>query len=243
MPVSTDTRPARWRCREDHPCPIRCRVYGLLPVRFSLLLLLCCSGLANASWSGVSLELGNFDSDWEFGRDIREAQISEISFQIEEKTESNLTVGASFGYVDLRVIAASDSAAETRKFDGEFIRVYLRQPWRINDTISLHGAFSIRYTTGNESGDGDDRAEIDWTESAFELGLSLRFKNFRIVPYAAYHDIDGDISDDITDVFEMDEALIQGVRFDYFVEDTAFIRFEFVSGGQEGGYLNFVRRY
>jgi len=215
----------------------------LLVLRFSLLLLLCYSGLANAQWTGVSLEIGNFDSDWDFGRDTREAQISEINFQIEEKTESNLTVGASIGYVDLRVVAASDSAAETRKFDGEFISVYLRQPLRINDTISLHGAFSFRYTTGNESGDADERAGIDWTQSVFELGLSLRFRNFRIVPYAAYHDIDGDISDDITDVFEMDEALIRGLRFDYFIEDTAFIRFEFVSGGQEGGYLSFVRRY
>ena len=41
----------------------------------------------------------------------------------------------------------------------------------------------------------------------------------------------------------MDEALSHGLRFDYFVEETAFIRFEIVSGGFAGGYLNFVRRY
>jgi len=208
-----------------------------------LLLLLCYSVLANASVTGVSFEIGNYDSDWKFGRETREAQISEIDIQFEDKTESNLTVGARIGYLDMRVVADSDSVAENRKFDGEFIGLYLRQPWRINDTLSLHGAFSFRYTTGRESGDADERAEIDWTESVFELGFSLRFANLRIQPYAAYHDIDGDISDDITDVFEMDEALVHGLRFDYFVEDTGFIRFELFSNGQQGGYLSFVRRY
>jgi hypothetical protein len=193
--------------------------------------------------SGISFDIGNYDSDWGFGRETREAQISEISINIEDKTESNLTVGASIGYFDLRVVADSDSTAENRKFDGEFLGIYLRQPWQMSDKISLHGAFSIRYATGNESGEDDERAEIDWTESVFELGLSLRFGNLRIQPYTAYHDIDGDISDDITDVFEMDEALVHGLRFDYFVESTAFIRFEFFSDGQQGGYLSFVRRY
>ena len=239
MPLSTDNRLAtgiagtartRW-------------VSTSFPVRFSLLLLLCYSGLATAQWTGVSLELANIDSDWEFERDTREAQISEISFQIEEKTEFNLAVGATIGYVDLRVIAASDSAAETQKFDGQYLGLYLRQPVRISDHISLHGAFSIRYTSGSESGDADERAEIDWTQSVFELGLSLRYANFRIMPYAAYQDVDGDISGDSVEVFEMEDALIQGVRFDFFVEETAFIRFVYVSGGMQGGYLNFVRRY
>lgn len=212
-------------------------------MRFSLLLLLFFSSLAAADWSGISFEIGNYDSDWEFERDTREAQISEINFQIEERTESGLTVGASIGYVDLRAVADSNSAAETLKFDGEFVRVYLRQPLRITDHLSLQGALSIRYTSGRESGDVDDRAEVDWTESAFELGLSIRFGNYRIMPYSAYRDVDGDISDDGTDVFELEEALVQGLRFDYFVEDSAFIRFEFVSGGAQGGYINFVRRY
>ncbi len=212
-------------------------------MRFSILLLLFFSSLAAADLTGISFEVGNYDSDWEFKRDNREAQISEISFQIEDKTESGLTVGASIGYVDLRVVAASNSTAETLKFDGEFVKVYLRQPLRINDHLSLQGALSIRYTSGSESGDGEDQAEVDWFESVFELGLSLRFGNLRIMPYSAYRDVDGDISDDGTDIFELEEALVQGLRLDYFVEDSAFIRFEFVSGGAQGGYINFVRRY
>lgn len=214
-------------------------------MRFSLLLLLLFSSLVSAEWTGVALEIGETDSDWKFEDDIREAQISEINFQIEEKIETGLTFGASIGYFDMRVIADSDSAAETLKFDGQYLGLYIRQPLPISKHVSFHGLFSIRYASGTESGadDEDDEQDIDWTQSAFELGLNLRFSRLRIAPYAIYQDVDGDISGGGTEVFELDEPLTQGVRFDYFVEDTAFVRFEFVTGGRSGGYLSFVRRY
>lgn len=212
-------------------------------MRFSLLLLLLFSSLASAEWTGVSLEIGETDSDWKFEDDVREAQISEINFQVEEKIDTGLTFGASIGYFDTRVVADSDSAAETMKFDGQYLGLYIRQPLPISKRLSFHGLFSIRYTSGTESGADDDEKNIDWTQSAFELGFNLRFSKLRISPFAIYQDVDGDISGGGTDVFELDEPMTQGVRFDYFVEDTAFVRFEFVTGGRSGGYLSFVRRY
>ena len=214
-------------------------------MRFSLLLLLLFSSLVSAEWTGVALEIGETDSDWKFEDDIREAQVSEINFQIEEKIETGLTFGAISGYFDMRVIADSDSAAETLKFDGQYLGLYIRQPLPISKHVSFHGLFSIRYANGTESGadEEDDEKDIDWTQSSFELGLNLRFSRLRIAPYAIYQDVDGDISGGGTEVFEPDEPLTQGVRFDYFVEDTAFVRFEFVTGGRSGGYLSFVRRY
>ncbi|MDH3448659.1 MAG: hypothetical protein OEO18_11010 [Gammaproteobacteria bacterium] len=211
-------------------------------MRFSLLLPLCLySGLANALWTGVSMEIGNYDADWVFAGEAREAQISTINFQIEEKTTSELRVGASIGYLDLRLVA--DTAAQTKKFNGEYIGVYLRLPVRISDSLSLHGQLGFRYNSGNESGT-DIRTGIDWTESSLLLGLGLRFASLRIMPFAVYQDIDGDINDDDgTLIFELDEAMSSGVRFDYFVEDSAFIRLEFVSGGRAGGYLTFARQY
>ena len=214
-------------------------------MRFSLLLLLLFSSLVSAEWTGVALEIGETDSDWKFEDDIREAQVSEINFQIEEKIETGLTFGVSIGYFDMRVIPDRDSAAETLKFDGQYLGLYIRQPLPISKHVSFHGLFSIRYASGTESGadDEDDEKDIDWTQSSFELGLNLRFSRLRIAPYAIYQDVDGDISGGGTEVFELDEPLTQGVRFDYFVEDTAFVRFEFVTGGRSGGYLSFVRRY
>jgi len=214
-------------------------------VRISLLILLLFPGLASAFWTGVSLELGNTDSDWRFDSDTREAQISELNFQIEEKTDTDLTVGANIGYFDLRVVADSDSAAQTMKFDGQYLGIYLRQSFDISDHVGLQLLFSVRYTTGNESGvdEDEDEADVEWTQSGVEFGVSFRYANLRISPYAAYQDIDGDINGDSTDVFELEDSLTQGIRFDYFVEDSAFIRFEFVTGARNGGYLNFVRRY
>ena len=213
------------------------RMLLLLPV------LLCLPSMAAASWTGISVKLANIDSDWAFGSETREAQSSEISFQIEERTSTNLSVGAEIGYFDMRVVPARDSSVETFKFDGQYLGIYLHQPLRFNNWLSMHGSLGMRYSTGNQSGNDEDDAEIDWTSTLFELGLSLRFANFRFTPYAVYHDIDGDISGDGTDTFEMDEDLIQGIRIDFFTEDTAFIRFDFTTGGTAGGYISFVRRY
>ena len=214
-------------------------------MRFSLLLLLLFTSLASADWTGVSLEFGDTDSDWEFEDDTREARVSELSFSVEEKIDTGLAFGASLGYFDMRVVADSNSAAETRKFDGQYLGIYIRQPFELSQHVALHGLFSYRYATGSESGadDEDDEKDIDWTQSSFELGFNLRFSRLRIAPYAIYQDIDGDISGGGTDVFELDEPLTQGIRFDYFLEDSAFVRFEIVSGGRSGGYLSFVRRY
>ena len=209
----------------------------------ALLVLAFTAPMAAASWTGISLKLANIDSDWSFGSETREAQSSELSFQIEERTDTNLSVGAEIGYFDMRVVPERNSAAETLKFDGQYLGIYLHQPVHFNDWLSMHGALGIRFSTGDESGDDEDDAEIDWTSSLFELGLSLRFAHFRITPYAVYHDIDGDISGDGADTFEMEEDLTQGIRIDYFTEKTAFIRFDFTTGGTVGGYIHFVRRY
>jgi len=217
---------------------------GSILLRVILMLMLFFPSIATASWTGISARLANVDSDWAFRSETREAQVSELSFQIEERTATNLTVGAEIGYFDMRVIPPSDSLAETLKFDGQYLGIYLRQPVRLNDWLSLHGSLGMRYSSGSESGSSDDdEAEIDWTSTLFELGLSLRYSNFRITPYVIFHDIDGDISDDGTHVFEMDEDTSQGIRVDFFTDDTAFIQFDFTTGGSVGGYINFVRRY
>ncbi len=200
---------------------------------------------AQAEWTGVSARLANVESDWSFESGRREADISELSFQIEEKIESGLAVGLDLGYMDMRLIPSADSPAESLKFDGQYIGIYLRQPLRISERLELHGMFSISYHSGDQSGADadDDDAEIDWTSSLLEIGMGLRFSKFRVTPYAVYNDIDGDVSGGGTEVFDMEDNLSQGIRFDYFVEDTAFIQFDFIAGGSAGGYLNFVRRY
>jgi hypothetical protein len=211
-------------------------------LRCGLLLLGLQSGVANADWSGISLTIGDTDVGWKFRDENREAQISEISIQIEDRTDSGLAVGASIGYVDLRLVADTDIA--TRKFDGQFVGIYLRQDYAVTDKLSLHGIFGFRYASGNESGDVDINSDISWSETGLELGIGYRIVNLRIMPFAAWSNLDGDISDeDGTRIFELEDPLTQGIRFDLYVEQTAFVRLEFVDGSRRGGYLVFARRY
>lgn len=210
-------------------------------LRYGLALFLFYSGLVSAFWSGVAIEFGNYDTDWAFKQETREAQTSQISFKLEDKTDSNLTGGVELGYFDTRVVAPDSSTAETLKFDGGFFSVYLRQPVPISDWLSLYGKIGLRYTSGSESGDGN--ADIDWTTALFELGMGLRFSNYRVTPFVVYEDVDGDISNDGTETFEMDDEITQGIKFDYFTDSVSFIQLVFVTGGNEGGYINFVRRY
>ncbi len=211
-------------------------------LRVILLLLGLCPGIAQADWTGISLNFANNSSDWNFRGETREAKNSEISFRIEERTDSGLSVGAAIGYFDLRV--AGDSAADTVKFDGQYFGIYLRQEFDITGHLSLHGNFGFKYSSGNESGDEEIEADIGWTETDLELGLGFRAANLRIIPFAAWSYVDGDISDEGgTSVFDVEQADYQGIRFDLYVEQTAFVRLEFTGGGRSGGSLLFVRRY
>ncbi len=213
-------------------------------MRFSLFLLLgVCVNLAQANWTGVELSLSNTDSDWDFDGDTRESQVDQISLQIEEKTNSGTRIGATFGHLSLRLVA--DNPSDTRKFDAQFLGVYLRQPVALTDSIELHGQLNLRYATGRENdSDDDDRADIDWSEIDLQFGLGWRFAQFRIMPFVTYSDIDGDIDDDLgTRIFELDDPVSRGVALDYFVDKTAFLRLEIYQGNRSGGYLTFARRY
>ena len=214
-------------------------------MRFKLLvLLLLFSELAQADWTGVSVNIANLESDWKFDSAVREAQIDSIDFRIEEKTATGLSVGFGIGFFSMRL--KGDSVTDSSKFDGEYLNIYLRQRIPVGKTFSLFGSMSYRYNTGNDDGgdDVDDRADIDWSETNFQVGVSARIANFRVTPFAAYYHIDGDISDDNgTEVFEMDDPESQGIQLDYYLEDTAFIRLVIQSGSQAGGYLTFARRY
>ena len=216
---------------------------GLAGLRWQLaaLLLLACPGPTAAFWTGVEVSIANVDADWDFDAETREAQTSQISFQVEEKTETGLRVGVSLGYFDTRLVA--DDPSPTLKFDGHFVGLYLNRLVGIGEHVELYGQFDLSYHSGQDSL-VDERFDIDWTEVGVEFGASLRFAHYRITPYVVYTDIDGDISDlaDV-DVFELDEPVSGGIHFDYFVEPTAFVRLSLQGGGNAGGYLNFVRRY
>ena len=86
--------------------------------------------------------------------------------------------------------------------------------------------------------------DISWTEIDFYFGTSLKLSHIRISPLVIYQSVDGDVSDDFgSHDFELDDPMSAAIRFDYFVEKTAFVRLQFTTGNSEGILLSFAREY
>ncbi|HUV21810.1 MAG TPA: hypothetical protein VMZ32_08495 [Gammaproteobacteria bacterium] len=191
----------------------------------------------------MAIEIADLESDWVFADTSRVAKINSISLQIEERAESGLAVGISIGYLSMRV--GGDSTAPATKFEAQNLQVYLRPEFPLGESMSLETLLSYGYYTGDENVASDsDRADIEWSQVRAEIGVSFRFKNLRVTPFTSYSRIDGDISGlNASAGFELEDPFNQGVRFDIFVERTAFIGIRLQTGSQPGGYLSFVRRY
>ncbi len=223
-----------------------CRRFGHADLRAAaaclLLLLALRPGNASAEWTGISMDFANNTSDWKFRSETRQARNSEFQFSIEERTASGLAVGVAIGYFDMRLAGSTD--LETIKFDGQYFRIYLRQDYAMTDKLSLHGGLGFKYASGTESGSAEERPSIDWNETDVEIGIGFLLGNLRVMPFAAWNDVDGDISGAAgTSTFGLERPDTLGIRFDLFVERTAFVGLELTSGSHSGGKLMFVRRY
>jgi hypothetical protein len=181
------------------------------------------------------------DSDWEFSDGVSVAKTTSLRLRIEERTESGLSVGAGIAYLSMRV--AEEGSSQSTKFEAENLQIYLRQIFTITESFSFEGLMSYGYYTGRENVI-EDRDQIEWSQVDVEFGASIRTSNLRITPFASYSSVDGDISGtDAGGTFELEDPFSYGVRFDYFVETTAFLSLRLQTGSQTGGYFSFVRRY
>jgi len=208
------------------------------------LFLLFATTTLKADWSGISASIEELESDWVFENNTRSARVSRLNLSFEEKTRSELRVGANIG----RLSASTSNEIgprNTRKYDASYFGVYLRYPIQLGDYFALKNKLTYQYHSGSESNiNGDEGAEIDWREISFELGLSAKLANLRITPFAIYNDVSGDISDDTgTDSFESDSEVSGGVSIDVFLEPTAFIRLRFSTGDYDSASMIFAREF
>ncbi len=214
-----------------------------LPARlpaFCLMLCLAC-GNAWAEWTGVAFEIADTRSDWDLDNGTREAKITSLLLQIEERTATGFTVGGGIGYMTMRV--DGNDRVDTKKFDGEFLQVYFRQEFALGESLTLDAMLDYNLYRGDEN-DSDDRDDIDWNQLGIELGASIQPGNVRYTPFVSYTNIDGDISgSDPTESFSLEDEYGYGLRLDFFTESTAFIRLKLMGGSHTGGFLTFVRRY
>lgn len=211
-------------------------------MRFKLLLLLVLySGLVNADWSGVAFDISNSESDWKIENNLRQVHSTGLSFRIEETTEPGLRIGGAIGQVNLRV--DGDPSVADYDFDTQFLSINLWQPFQLNEVWGIFAGMNYKFQSGSDN-DETNEADISWSEIEFYFGTSLKLSHIRISPMLIFQSVDGDISDDFgSHDFELDDPVSTAIRFDYFVEKTAFVRLEFMTGNSEGVLLSFAREY
>ncbi len=216
---------------------IRTRLFSLLIITLGL-----CNRSAQAEWTGVSVEIGESTSDLQFETGIRTMRKDVVSFQIEEKTATNLRVGLSLGITNIR-ISNKLPPDNAQKFEGGYFGFYLRLPVQLGEHFSLESLYSYQYHSAANSNDSLT-SDLEWHNNRLQIGLGAQFQSLRITPFIAYRNVSGDISDDTgTELFDTVDNISRGISFDVFIEPGAYIRFQLFDGDEEGGYLTFAREY
>jgi hypothetical protein len=204
--------------------------------------LLLAPGLAAADPTGIRAYFSENDVDWNFDDGKREASISEFSFQIEERLDGDTRLGFGFGYMNVS-LRSDDDSIDTRRFDAQYLDLFLRQPFTLNDHLEVSTHFNYRYNTGKDDNE-EDPANIDWSEAGFEIGLGMRVSRLRVTPYVAYHYVNGDVdADSGSEAFDLEDNTSHGVRIDLYVEKTAYVGVALERGDYSRLYFTFAREY
>ena len=200
--------------------------------------------VVSADWSGISVSIEEFESDWIFENNDRNADLTRLNLSFEEKTASELRVGANIGRMTTR-LSNNEGPRNTQKFDASYFGIYIRYPLSLGDHFSLQNKLAYHYHSGSETiSDVDSEDEIDWREVSYEIGLSAVIGSLRLTPFAVYSDVDGDISGDSgTDSFESDDEISAGVNVDLFLDPTSFVRLRFTTGDHDSASLVFAREF
>ncbi len=190
----------------------------------------------------MSLSIDEIEDDWVFENNTRLADITRLNLHFEERTANGMLVGANIGRLTTR-ISNKTGEKDTEKFDAGYVGIYLGYPISLGNHFRIHNRFGYLYHSGSGTTLlNDDR--ISWREASFMLGISYRFKDIRIMPFAVANDISGDIEREAdTDTFENDEALSTGMGVDLFVDSTSFVRLQFSSGSGQSFSLRFAREF
>lgn len=220
--------------------PRRNRVIKIFSL--SALLVALAFPAANAAWSGLSLSIDEIEDDWVFENAIRIADTTRLNLHFEEKTRNGMLVGANIGRLTTR-ISNKTGLRDTEKFNASYIGIYLGYPVLLSENSAIHNQLGYQYHSGSGATLLNED-NITWRDASFLIGVSYRFKDIRIMPFAVVSDISGDLEGEAgTDTFENDEALSTGVSFDLFVDSSSFVRLKFSSGSGQSFSLRFAREF
>ena len=198
---------------------------------------------ALALWTGISAFAGQQQSDWELGPQLREADIFSYGLSIEEKTRPGLRIGAGAGQFDLR-LKDRNTLSPIEDFDGQFFLFYLRWPFQLGESLTLHTRFDYQYHSGNNEDLNQPRQDINWTDIGFHAGLALRIDTISLQPFLRYRLIDGDItSDTASRLLQHHQDQSYGLMLDIHVESTAYVRLQASLSAVDSLSIHFVRAY
>lgn len=197
---------------------------------------------ANAAWTGISFSIDEIKSDWLFENSRRVSDTTRLNLHVEEKTRNGIGIGANIGRLTTR-ISNTSGPKNTEKFDASYVGVYVRYPLPIGEYFALHNQLGYQFHSGstNEEISTD---QIEWRDINYQIGLSAKFGNLRVMPFATISDVSGDIDRDAsTDTFENQEEVTTGLSLDMFLDPTSFVRFKFAGSGDEIFSLRFAREF
>lgn len=215
---------------------------GIKTLCLTALLLALVLQAAHAAWSGMSLSIDEVENDWVFENNTRLADTTRLNLHFEEKTRNGMLVGANIGRLTTR-ISNKTGARDTVKFDAGYIGIYLGYPVSLSEHFVIHNQFGYQYHSGSGSTLLNDDS-ITWRDASLMAGISYRFKDIRIMPFAAASDISGDLErEEGTDTFKNDEALSTGVSVDLFVDSSSFVRLQYSHGSGQSFSLRFAREF
>ena len=218
------------------------RLAAALPLACLVLLLAyLVPNTAFALGDGIRVSIEESEVDWSFDSGTREARITRLGFEYEERLDTGSLLGFGLGYSDISLRREGNNPSKS--LTGEYLELFLRHPFELSDNLSLLTRFNYRYNTADGT-DDDETADIDWSEISLATGLALRFSHFRFTPFARFHYLDGDFDSDTGGgTFDIDDPASVGVRLDYFTEPTAYVRLTVESGDYSGIYFTFAREY
>ena len=209
-------------------------------MRNSLFALLLMLPGVSFGWSGISAFLGQGDSDWLFSDTTQSADVGFYGLQIEDRTQSDLRIGASAGQFELRLLPAPNALAE--RYSGKFLSLYLRLPSALNESLTLQTLVRYQYHLGDQS--LQPTQQISWNEITLELAVSLQVGRLALRPYVYLQRIDGDITSSTqTRLFKLADNAGSGLMLDYYVEAGAYVRLRASGGSRRSAGISFVREY
>lgn len=195
-----------------------------------------------AAWTGIGAYTGSSESDWSLGTETRIADRRFYGLHIEESTSTGIRIGASIGRFDLR-LKDPVQIELTQKFEGQFLSLYLRIPFKVVEKVSFHTRLEYQFNLGNrETGALED--EVDWNELGATLGLNLELGLLSVRPFIDWRMVDGDLTTATSDeVLENEQETSYGVQLDLSVEPSAYVRLKFTASENESLWIGLVREY